>query len=109
MADVKTRFGSQVSVLSDGKGGREEVLPSAPQTGRLELRWVEWKKSMSLEADGRFSILVVLDGEGILRAGWHQLGLKSWSRFFYPFGLPQVGLQGGLLIARCLPPKTVGW
>lgn len=108
LADVKTRFGPQVSVLNDGKGGREEVLLGAPQTDRLELRRVECKKSMSLEADGRFSILIVLEGEGMLRAGGHQLALKPWSRFFLPACLPQVELQGGLRIARCLPPKSVG-
>ncbi len=84
LADVKTRVGPQVSVLSDGKGGREEVLLGAPQTDRLELRRVECKKSMSLEADGRFLILIVLEGEGMLRAGGHQLALKPWSRFFCP-------------------------
>ncbi len=95
LADVKTRFGPQFSVLSDGKGGREEVLLGAPQADRLELRRVECKKSMSLEADGRFSILIMLEGAGMLRAGEHQLALKPWSRFFYQLVYRRLSYRAG--------------
>ena len=107
VAEVKARFGPQVSVITEADGGREEVLLGAPQTDRLELRRVECKGEMSLDTDARFSILIVLEGEGRLRVGERELALKPWSRVFLPACLADVELQGELRVARCLPPKPL--
>lgn len=108
LAAVKARFGPQVSVVTAADGGREEVLLGAPQTDRLELRRVQCKGNLPLDVDGRFSILIVLAGEGRLRAGGRELVLKPWSRCFLPAGLAEVVLAGELSVARCLPPRPLG-
>ncbi len=106
LAEVKARFGPQASVLREADGGREEVLLGAPQTDRLELRRVECKGVLPLATDGRFSILIVLEGEGWLRAGGRELVLKPWSCYFLPACLADISLQGALSVARCLPPRS---
>ncbi|HIG57217.1 MAG TPA: hypothetical protein EYQ18_25130 [Candidatus Handelsmanbacteria bacterium] len=106
LAEVKARFGPQASVLREADGGREEVLLGAPQTDRLELRRVECKGVLPLATDGRFSILIVLEGEGWLRAGGRELVLKPWSCYFLPACLADISLQGALSVALCLPPRS---
>ena len=73
LADVKTRFGPQTRTIAETAGGREEVLLGAPQTDRLELRRIEARGEFALDSDGRFSILIVSEGEGRLRAGGWEL------------------------------------
>lgn len=105
LKEVKTRFGPRARMVSESPGGREEVLLGAPQTDRLELRRIEARGGFALETDGRFSILIVSEGEGRLRAGGRELVLKPWSRCFLPASLSGIELEGDLRVARCLPPN----
>jgi len=103
--EVKERFGPQPRVVSEGEGGREELLLGAPQTDRLEVRRIECSGRVDLALDGRFSILIVLEGAGRVIGDGVELPVGQWSRLFLPAALSDVKLEGRLQVARCLPPK----
>ena len=105
LAEVKERFGPRLAVLSEGSGGREEVLLARPQTDRLELRRIRTRGECVLQTDGRFSILIATAGAGRLVAGGRELRLQQWSRCFLPAALDNVTVAGSLELARCLPPQ----
>ncbi len=104
LEEVHRRFGPQRRSASEGAVGREEVLLAAPQTDRLELRRVECTGALALDMDGRFSILSVLAGEGVLRVGGREVALRPWSRYFLPAALRQVVVEGRGRLLRALPP-----
>ncbi|MEM7532371.1 MAG: class I mannose-6-phosphate isomerase [Chloroflexota bacterium] len=103
--EVKTRFGPQRHSISESPGGTEEALLAAPQTDRLEARRLSVSGTMELHFDGRFSILIVLDGSGSLEANGITLPLQPWSRVFLPVAIDSATLSGSMTLARCLPPK----
>lgn len=105
LEEVHRRFGPQLRTVSEGAAGREEVLLAAPQTERLELRRIECARALDLDIDGRFSILIVLEGTGVLRADGHELVLQPWSRYFLPAALRQVAVEGACRLLRALPPR----
>ena len=104
LEEVHGRFGPQLRTVSAGAAGREEVLLAEPQTQRLELRRVECATALELDTDGRFSILIVLEGTGVLRVGGRELALRPWSRYFLPAALRQVVVEGACRLLRALPP-----
>ena len=63
---------------------------------------------MDLALDGRYSILIVLEGEGEIEADGVTVRLEPWSRIFLPAGLRAVSVSGELSTARCLPPRPQG-
>ena len=65
---VKERFGPQRRTLAESVAGFEEALLAAPQTDRVEVRRVQCRDRMDLALDGRYSILIVLEGEGEIEA-----------------------------------------
>lgn len=101
---VKQRFGPRRRILSASIEGKEEVLLEAPQTDRVEVRKLDVQTSLALQMDGRFSILIVLDGSGTLEAGGAAVPLQPWSRIFLPAALSSATIHGTLRAARCLPP-----
>lgn len=103
--EVKTRFGPQPQPISESPGGSEEALLAAPQTDRLEARRLRVSSALDLHFDGRFSILIVLEGEGSIEANGITLPLQSWSRVFLPAAIDSATLSGAMTLARCLPPK----
>ena len=105
LAEVKERFGPKPVVLSEGAGGREEVLLAAPQTDRLELRRIRARGECALQTDRRFSVLIATAGAGRIVAGGRELPLQQWSRCFLPAALTDVAVAGSLELARCLPPQ----
>lgn len=102
---VKSRFGPQPKSLAKSSFGEELAILAAPQTDRIEVRRIHASGSFALSDDERFSILIVLEGTGVLRAGGHEVALKPWGRFFLPAALNNIEVEGDLTIARCLPPK----
>ena len=105
LEEVHRRFGPRLRTVSEMVGGREEVLLEAPQTDRLELRRVECFSKVDLEIDGRFSGLVVFEGEGVLRVGGRKWALATWSRYFLPASLREVAVEGACRLLRALPPR----
>lgn len=101
---VKQRFGPQPRLIGETTKGREDALLAAPQTDRLELRQVIATGTYALALDGRFSILIVTEGEGTLTADGITVPLQPWSRIFLPAALEAVQVNGALKLARCLPP-----
>lgn len=104
---VFARFGPRPKVIAECDAGCETVLLARPQTDRVELRRVEatGDGAMSLAMDGRFSILIVLEGDGRLTADGTTLPLGQWSRVFLPAALRSVTLEGTMTVARCMPPE----
>ena len=86
-------------LVEDDSGGFEF------QTDRLEVRRIECSGRMDLTLDGRFSILIVLEGAGRLSGDGVELPVGQWSRLFLPACLGEVQLEGRLQVARCLPPR----
>lgn len=102
---VKDRFGPQPRVIADTSTGQETALLAAPQTDRLEVHRISNSGPFNVALDGRFSILIVLAGEGRLVADGVSLYLRQWSRVFLPAVINSAQLDGNLTLARCLPPK----
>ena len=102
---VAEKFGPKSTVLSEEYGGREIQLFARPQTDRLEMRRVEVNGTMHLADDERFSIFLVLEGNGILICGNTILNLKKWDKLLIPSSCDSITLDGELTIARCMPPK----
>lgn len=105
LSQIAARFGPRIRVLVEGAGGREVVLLEAPQTDRFELRRIEALSGVELSMDGRFSILIVLEGEGVLSANGGQWRLRPWSRYFLPAAVERVAVQGRCTLLRALPPR----
>jgi len=105
---VKSRFGPRPVLISETEGGREEAMLTTPQTELIEARRIAVDGSFEPEFDGRYSILVVLDGEGTLTVGGDVTPLKRWTRLFLPAAIGAARLDGKMTLARCLPPKAPG-
>lgn len=105
---VKERFGPSPRVLAESDAGSEKALLETPQTDRVEVRRVECREQMKLALDGRYSILIVLDGEGEIEADGVGVPVKRWSRVFLPAAVRDVKVSGRLTMARCLPPRPNG-
>ena len=103
-SEVKKRFGPSPSVIAENGGGTEEVLLASPRTEFLEARRIEVNGTFRPVFDGRYSILIVLDGEGALSVDGETTPLKPWTRLFLPAAMERFELEGRLSIARCLPP-----
>ena len=101
---VKDRFGPRPRLVADDGDGREESLLAAPQTDRIEVRRVDCSGRFELAREDRFSILIVLDGQGRLSADGISVEIGPWSRLFLPAVLEEIRLEGKFRIARCLPP-----
>ena len=104
---VKERFGPQPRIITASNANLEEVLLGAPQTDRVEVRRVHCADNIDLELDGRYSILIVLEGTGTIVADGVTVPLQQWSRVFLPAALHTATLRGSLIVARCLPPKAM--
>ncbi len=102
--EVRRRFGPRPRELRRTADGSETALLAAPQTDRLELRTIRVDGAFAPVFDGRFSVLLVLDGAGTIRVGDSALDLKPWSRVLLPAALEEAELHGRLTVARCLPP-----
>lgn len=104
-AEVKARFGARPTPIAETEGGREEALLAAPRTRLLEARRISVNGRFAPAFDGRYSILVVLDGEGTLTVGGDAMPLRPWSRLFLPVAIDAARLEGRMTLARCLPPR----
>ncbi|MEM7131480.1 MAG: class I mannose-6-phosphate isomerase [Chloroflexota bacterium] len=102
--EVKSRFGPQHRLLNQSEFGQEESSLAAPQTDRLEVRKVESQGRFALTDDERFSILIVIEGQGRLFGGGEEIELQPWSRIFLPAALNKIQVDGHMTLARCLPP-----
>lgn len=103
---VKERFGPRIQAIAETAHGREDALFAAPQTDRLEVRRVTCNGQFDLATDDRFSILIVLDGEGLLTVDDVEISLTPMSRIFLPAVVKRIQVEGRqLTLARCLPPK----
>lgn len=100
LSQVPTRFGARPRSI----GPCETVLLEAPQTDRLELRRIESSAQTKLAMDGRFSVLIALEGEGALCVNGNRWPLMPWSRYFLPAHVEQAGIEGAVTLLRALPP-----
>ena len=102
---VKEYFGPcpRTAVLTET--GREETLLEAPQTDRVEVRRLRTTGPFRPETDGRFSILIVVDGRGSVRAGGAGVEVQRWSKVLIPACVDDLEIDGTLHLARCMPPK----
>jgi len=107
-AEVKARFGADPAVIAESEGGREEALLAAPRTDLLEVRRLTATGTFAPAFDGRYSVFVVLAGEGTLTVEGDAVPLKPWSRLFLPAAIDKASLEGRMALARCLPPKPSG-
>ncbi|WP_316975557.1 class I mannose-6-phosphate isomerase [Shumkonia mesophila] len=107
-AEVKTRFGAHPAPIAETEGGREQALLAAPRTRLLEVRRLSVTGAFAPAFDGRYSILVVLDGEGTITVEGEAIPLKPWTRLFLPAAIEEALLTGRMTLARCLPPKPPG-
>ena len=105
---VKQTFGPRPKVIAQTETANETALLYKPQTDRIELRTVESTdvdKPFDLNLDGRFSILIVTDGDGTLTADGHTISLTKWSKVFLPAAIESVQIAGQIKLTRCLPPQ----
>ena len=72
---------------------------------QLEARRIAVDGAFDPAFDGRYSILVVLDGEGTLTVGGDVTPLRPWTRLFLPAAIDAARFDGRMTLARCLPPK----
>lgn len=102
---IRRRFGPRPRITAETPGGGvEEALLEAPQTSRLEARRLAVRGAFAPPCDGRFSILIVVEGEGLLRAAGRAMPLPRWSRALLPAALDGFEIEGDLKAFRCLPP-----
>jgi len=104
-AEVKKRFGPNPTVIAKSGGGREEALLASPRTELLEVRRIEVDGTFDPLFDGRYSIMIVLDGAGTFTVDGESIPLEPWTRLFLPAAMTEARLEGQLSIARCLPPQ----
>lgn len=106
---IAERFGPRPTDLTRSAAGTETVLLGAGQTDRLEAREVvsTGEAPLALVDDGRFSILIVLDGAGAVDVAGTTLPVTRWSRVFLPAAAGSATLRGAMRVARCLPPKPL--
>ncbi|MBN2581437.1 MAG: class I mannose-6-phosphate isomerase [Planctomycetes bacterium] len=104
-ATVKERFGPRRRIVAQSDSGRETALLESPQTDRVDVRHVHVNGRTGLHLDGRFSVLIVLEGRGTLAADGATIDVQPWSRVLLPAVLETVTLSGTFEAARCLPPK----
>lgn len=105
---VKQTFGPRPKVIKQSNTGCETTLLYKPQTDRLEMRTVQATQHdhpFNLSFDGRFSILIVTEGQGTLTAGNHTINLDKWSKVFLPAAIDSAQITGQIKITRCLPPQ----
>ena len=103
--EVPERFGPVPVTVREDENGTEVQLIGRPQTDRLEVRRVRGSGDFELADDERFSILLMLEGSGVLSAGGAELGLKPWDKVLLPAACSSVSLNGDFQAARCLPPR----
>jgi mannose-6-phosphate isomerase len=103
---VKRTLGPKHQIPVDSRCGREEVLLGPPQTDRFEVRRITAEDSLPLAVDGRFSVLIVLEGAGEIVGDGLSLSVSRWSRVLLPAALESVTVNGRLKVARCLPPRA---
>ena len=102
---VKGTFGPRRRVVQKSSDGMEEVLLERPQTDRVEVRSLVVHTEVAPETDGRYSILVVLEGSGSVTANNITVPVGQWSKVFIPACITDLRCSGSLKLARCLPPK----
>ena len=104
--EIKQVFGPQPRSVSETNSGHEEVLLETPQTDRVEVRRLSVQGAFDLGVDGRCSILIVLDGEGTVRADDVGIPVAQWAKLFIPACIDNLVCNGNMRLARCLPPKA---
>ncbi len=105
--EVPRRFGPRSVPVAKNEQGWEVRLLGRPETNRLEIRRIRANGSFSLENTDRFSILLIVEGSGHLRAGNSELSLELWDKILLPANCNDVTLSGEIEAARCLPPLPV--
>jgi mannose-6-phosphate isomerase len=103
---VKQRFGPRRTILSESATGKEEILLAAPQTDRLEARQLVINGALQAQHDGRYSIMVVLQGAGRIVADGVPVEVRQWSRVWLPACVTDVRCEGQMELARLLPPQS---
>ena len=103
--EIKSRFGPSPAVIRETVDGRETALLGPPRTNLLEARRIEVDGEFEPAFDGRYSIVVVLDGEGVLETGGRKTALKPWTRLFLPAAIDAARITGRVALARALPPR----
>lgn len=103
---VKTRFGPVDTLLYADDGGSETVRIGPPRTKLFEARSIRVNGTFRPRFDGRHSVVIVLEGEGTLRAGDGEIRLAPWMRTFWPSAMDNAVLDGRMTLARCMPPRT---
>lgn len=101
---IRGRFGSRDRVAVSTSAGTETVLLEAPQTDRVEVRRLDVSGTFVPETDGRYSILIVLEGEGSVAVRDVRVDVQQWSKLFVPACTDTFEVSGSMQVARCLPP-----
>lgn len=101
---VKDIFGPHRRISSASHAGCEVVLLGPPETDAFEVREIATEGNFTLPLDGRFSMLLVSEGEGTIIGDAVELHVQTWSRVLLPSVLETVQLRGRFRAVRCLPP-----
>ncbi len=104
--EVPRRFGPKPVSIAGNEHGSEIRLLGRPETDRLEIRRIRVDGSFSIENNDRFSVLLIVGGNGHLKAGNLELSLKLWDKILLPADCNNVTLSGEMEAARCLPPPA---
>ena len=85
-------------------GNRWQLLVGPKDTPCFAMERLEVRTLMHLAGQGRFSILTVLEGSGVLSWAGGQTPAAQGRQFFLPAGVERFSLDGTLSAVRCHPP-----
>jgi mannose-6-phosphate isomerase len=106
--EVIKRWNLKPRLLTKESGGSESALIAYDNTPKFAMNLIEVEKSMTLEKNGSFSIIIVLFGKG--RISWKEgsMEINQGEQVFLPFEFQDAELINSnnktLSVIRCFPP-----
>lgn len=88
-------------------GNRWQLLVGPSDTPCFAMERLEVNAPMKLSGQGRFSVLAVLEGSGVLSWEGGEISAAQGRQFFLPAGMERFTLDGTLTAVRCHPPGAV--
>lgn len=105
--EVTERCRLQPRVLRRDESGEDEELVGAMHTGAFALRRLRVRARQPVPAPGEFRLLLIVSGDGLLRAGDVVRPFRSGARYLLPAGAQTVEIEpagnAGCEAILCLP------
>lgn len=106
--ETLARWRKQPRPMQVCEGGRIDVLLDESDTPCFALRRMQVNGCMITAKESGFRIAVVVEGEGMLKAGDETLALQQGDCLFLPAGVPECRWEGEkMTVLLCLPPEQM--